>query len=77
MIKAIGLYLYFNFRSSYFYLACSRMFEVFDQHHLNIIWRLLGALVRFVANSSSKNHGADTGGCRPPLAENGGLFRPW
>lgn len=43
MSKAIDLYLYFNFRSPYCYLASSRMFEVFDQYHVNVIWRPLGA----------------------------------
>jgi 2-hydroxychromene-2-carboxylate isomerase len=42
MSEAIDLNLYFNFRSPYCYLASSRMFEVFDQYHLNIIWRPLG-----------------------------------
>ncbi|MCL1485395.1 MAG: DsbA family protein [Marinobacter sp.] len=42
MSKAIDLYLYFNFRSPYCYLASSRMFEVFDQYHVNVIWRPLG-----------------------------------
>ncbi|WP_225316947.1 MULTISPECIES: 2-hydroxychromene-2-carboxylate isomerase [Marinobacter] len=34
--------MYFNFRSPYCYLASSRMFEVFDQYQVNIVWRPLG-----------------------------------
>ncbi len=42
MSKAVDLYLYFNFRSPYCYLASRCMFDVFDQYCVNIIWRPLG-----------------------------------
>jgi len=42
MSDTIDLRLYFNFRSPYCYLASERMFELFDQYQVNLLWRPLG-----------------------------------
>jgi 2-hydroxychromene-2-carboxylate isomerase len=37
------VYVYFNFRSPYCYLASKTMFRIFDDYHANLIWRPLGS----------------------------------
>ncbi|MEW8459643.1 MAG: 2-hydroxychromene-2-carboxylate isomerase [Candidatus Thiodiazotropha endolucinida] len=36
------IYLYFNFRSPYCYLASKTMWRIFDEYRTNLIWRPLG-----------------------------------
>ncbi|MEW8298166.1 MAG: DsbA family protein [Candidatus Thiodiazotropha sp.] len=36
------LFLYFNFRSPYCYLASKTMWRIFDDYHVNLVWRPLG-----------------------------------
>lgn len=36
------VYVFFNFRSPYCYLATKSMFSIFDEFHANLIWRPLG-----------------------------------
>lgn len=42
MPEPVDLYLYFNFRSPYCYLASKRMWGIFDNYHVKLIWRPLG-----------------------------------
>jgi 2-hydroxychromene-2-carboxylate isomerase len=42
MTQPVDLYLYFNFRSPYCYLASKRMFRLLDDYHVNLCWRPLG-----------------------------------
>lgn len=42
MKKPADVYLYFNFRSPYCYLASKTLFEIFDDYHANLVWRPLG-----------------------------------
>lgn len=42
MSQPVDLYLYFNFRSPYCYLASKRMFGLLDDYHVNLCWRPLG-----------------------------------
>ena len=42
MSEAVDVFLYFNFRSPYCYLASKRMFRLFDEFHANLVWRPLG-----------------------------------
>ncbi len=42
MVQPVDLYLYFNFRSPYCYLASKRMFALLDDFHVNLLWRPLG-----------------------------------
>ena len=42
MPEAVDVFLYFNFRSPYCYLASKRMFRLFDEFHANLVWRPLG-----------------------------------
>jgi 2-hydroxychromene-2-carboxylate isomerase len=42
MVEPVDLYLYFNFRSPYCYLASKRMFALLDDFHVNLVWRPLG-----------------------------------
>ncbi len=37
------VYVYFNFRSPYCYLASKNMFAIFDRYHAELVWRPLGA----------------------------------
>lgn len=43
MDSAADVYVFFNFRSPYCYLASKTMFRIFDDYHANLIWRPLGA----------------------------------
>ncbi len=43
MSEAADVFVYFNFRSPYCYLASKTMFEIFDRFHANLIWRPLGS----------------------------------
>jgi 2-hydroxychromene-2-carboxylate isomerase len=38
----MDVYVYFNFRSPYCYLASKRMFDLVDNHRANFLWRPLG-----------------------------------
>jgi 2-hydroxychromene-2-carboxylate isomerase len=42
MVEALDLYVYFNFRSPYCYLASKSMFRLFEDYHVNLVWRPLG-----------------------------------
>lgn len=42
MVEAVDLYVYFNFRSPYCYLASKSMFRLFEDYHVNLVWRPLG-----------------------------------
>lgn len=42
MVEPADVYLYFNFRSPYCYLASKTMFDVLDDFHVNVLWRPLG-----------------------------------
>lgn len=41
MVEPVDLYLYFNFRSPYCYLASKTMFDLLDDYHVNVLWRPL------------------------------------
>ncbi len=43
MNLAADVYVFFNFRSPYCYLASKTMFRIFDDYLANLIWRPLGA----------------------------------
>lgn len=43
MAETVDVFVYFNFRSPYCYLASKTMFEMFDRFHANLIWRPLGS----------------------------------
>lgn len=43
MPDSADVYVYFNFRSPYCYLASKTLFQIFDDYHANLIWRPLGA----------------------------------
>ena len=42
MTQNADVYLFFNFRSPYCYLASKRMFRIFDEYRSNMLWRPLG-----------------------------------
>ena len=42
MTSSIELYIYFNFRSPYCYLASKNIFSIFDEFHVKMAWRPLG-----------------------------------
>ncbi|RMF09077.1 MAG: 2-hydroxychromene-2-carboxylate isomerase [Alphaproteobacteria bacterium] len=42
MVEAAEVYVYFNFRSPYCYLASKNMFRIFEQYHARMVWRPLG-----------------------------------
>ncbi|KAB7623349.1 2-hydroxychromene-2-carboxylate isomerase [Alkalilimnicola sp. S0819] len=42
MVEPVDVQLFFNFRSPYCYLASKRMWGVFDNFHVNLVWRPLG-----------------------------------
>lgn len=42
MIEAADVFLYFNFRSPYCYLASKKLFQIVDDYHVNLIWRPFG-----------------------------------
>jgi len=42
MTQSADVYLFFNFRSPYCYLASKRMFRMFDEYRSNMLWRPLG-----------------------------------
>lgn len=42
MTQSADVYLFFNFRSPYCYLASKRMFRIFDEYRSNMLWRPLG-----------------------------------
>ena len=42
MVEPVDVYLYFNFRSPYCYLATKTMWTVFDDYHTRLVWRPLG-----------------------------------
>ena len=42
MVEPADVYLYFNFRSPYCYLATKTMWSVFDDYHTRLVWRPLG-----------------------------------
>ncbi|PWV59850.1 2-hydroxychromene-2-carboxylate isomerase [Plasticicumulans acidivorans] len=42
MVQPVDVYLYFNFRSPYCYLASKRLFDVIERYHVNLQWRPLG-----------------------------------
>jgi 2-hydroxychromene-2-carboxylate isomerase len=42
MTDAVDLYLYYNFRSPYCYLASKHMFGLLERYHINLVWRPLG-----------------------------------
>lgn len=56
MSDTIDLRLYFNFRSPYCYLASERMFELFDQYQVNLLWRPLedGTVARIRTGQRSR-----------------------
>lgn len=41
-MSELSIELYFNFRSPYCYLASKSMFGIFDDYHVNLIWKPLG-----------------------------------
>lgn len=43
MNESIDVYVYFNFRSPYCYLASKTLFSIFDDYHANLVWRPLGS----------------------------------
>ena len=43
MSESADVYVYFNFRSPYCYLASKTMFQIFDEYHANLVWRPLGS----------------------------------
>ena len=43
MSESADVYVYFNFRSPYCYLASKTMFQIFDDYHAGLIWRPLGS----------------------------------
>ena len=43
MSESADVYVYFNFRSPYCYLASKTMFQIFDDYHAELIWRPLGS----------------------------------
>lgn len=42
MTETINVSLYFNFRSPYCYIASKTLFQIFDEYHVNLVWRPLG-----------------------------------
>ncbi|MCU7929874.1 MAG: 2-hydroxychromene-2-carboxylate isomerase [Candidatus Thiodiazotropha sp. (ex Codakia rugifera)] len=42
MIESAGVYLYFNFRSPYCYLASKTLWQIIDDYKAHIVWRPLG-----------------------------------
>ncbi len=42
MVQPVDVYLYFNFRSPYCYLASKTMFDALEAFHVNVLWRPLG-----------------------------------
>lgn len=42
MPEPVDVYVYFNFRSPYCYLASKKMFTLVDEHGANFVWRPLG-----------------------------------
>ncbi|MDX9766544.1 MAG: DsbA family protein [Ectothiorhodospiraceae bacterium] len=42
MTQAADVFVYFNFRSPYCYLATKTLFRIFDEYHANLVWRPLG-----------------------------------
>ena len=42
MPEPIDVYLYFNFRSPYCYLASKTLWPIFDEFHTRLVWRPLG-----------------------------------
>lgn len=42
MVDTVDVYVYFNFRSPYCYLASKNMFRIFEDYHVNLVWRPLG-----------------------------------
>ncbi len=43
MSESVDVYVYYNFRSPYCYLASKTMFQIFDDYHANLVWRPLGS----------------------------------
>ena len=43
MSEPADVYVYFNFRSPYCYLASKTMFRIFDEYHAELVWRPLGS----------------------------------
>ncbi|MCU7808325.1 MAG: 2-hydroxychromene-2-carboxylate isomerase [Candidatus Thiodiazotropha sp. (ex Semelilucina semeliformis)] len=42
MVEPVDVYVYFNFRSPYCYLATKTMWRIFDDYHTRLVWRPLG-----------------------------------
>jgi len=42
MISPVPLEVYYNFRSPYCYLASKRLFSLFDDYHVTLVWKPLG-----------------------------------
>ncbi|MCU7811788.1 MAG: DsbA family protein [Candidatus Thiodiazotropha sp. (ex Notomyrtea botanica)] len=42
MVEPADVYVYFNFRSPYCYLATKTMWRIFDDYHTRLVWRPLG-----------------------------------
>ncbi|MCU7845251.1 MAG: 2-hydroxychromene-2-carboxylate isomerase [Candidatus Thiodiazotropha sp. (ex Monitilora ramsayi)] len=42
MVEPVDVYLYFNFRSPYCYLATKTLWPIFDDYHTRLVWRPLG-----------------------------------
>jgi 2-hydroxychromene-2-carboxylate isomerase len=42
MVEPVDVYVYYNFRSPYCYLASKNMFRIFEQYHTHMVWRPLG-----------------------------------
>jgi 2-hydroxychromene-2-carboxylate isomerase len=43
MPDSADVFVYFNFRSPYCYLASKTLFRIFDDYHANLVWRPLGS----------------------------------